>query len=449
MVTIPKKEYEALKKTILLLTEEVRSLTEKISLLKNGRKNDTSGTPSSKDIGRPNKKNTRKPSGKKTGGQKGHKGINLKQSNHPDKVVDHIPNYCTTCANSLEGQPAVKEISRQEIIIPTIRVEYVEHQSYSKTCSHCGTKTKGQIPKNLKAPIQYGKNIEAVVSYLSTFQYLPYNRIKKMMKDLFHLPMSEGTIQNIIKRMKTKALPVYHEIRDRIQSEEVVGSDETGTRIDGSNEWFHVWQNQYMTFVAASPNRGYATIEKYFADGFPTTVYVSDCYASQLKVSAKRHQLCLAHLLRELKNFEDALKSDWSNKMKKLLQKAIQLKNSLTPNQYQSLPKEVTDIESEIDELLSIDYSSFHKKIKAFIKRLIKNRKSILTFLYYLYVPPDNNGSERAVRNVKVKNKVSGGFRCFQGAQNYAVLRSVVDTAVKNSNNVFDAFLAVAECGAE
>ena len=55
--------------------------------------------------------------------------------------------------------------------------------------------------------------------------------------------------------------------------------------------------------------------------------------------------------------------------------------------------------------------------------------------MYYHEVPPDNNGSERAIRNVKVKQKISGQFKSFTGAKTFAILRSVIDTAIKNNLN--------------
>lgn len=98
-----------------------------------------------------------------------------------------------------------------------------------------------------------------------------------------------------------------------------------------------------------------------------------------------------------------------------------------------------------MSELLEVDYSDKHKKLKAFIKRLLKNRNSILTFLYHLKVPPDNNGSERAIRNAKVKMKISNQFKSFDFANHYAVIRSVIDTTIKNSKNVFNALSCLAD----
>jgi len=88
----------------------------------------------------------------------------------------------------------------------------------------------------------------------------------------------------------------------------------------------------------ASLNRGYKTIEQYFPDGFPLSVYVSDCWAAQLKVAALVHQLCIAHLLRELLSFEDALACKWSIAMKDLLQDGIALKKQFTSQDYLQTP---------------------------------------------------------------------------------------------------------------
>jgi hypothetical protein len=66
--------------------------------------------------------------------------------------------------------------------------------------------------------------------------------------------------------------------------------------------------------------------------------------------------------------------------------------------------------------------------------------------LIYPHVPPDNNASERAIRNVKVKTKVSGQFRNPEGkgAERFARIRSVIDTTLKNKQDVFFALKCLA-----
>ncbi len=125
--------------------------------------------------------------------------------------------------------------------------------------------------------------------------------------------------------------------------------------------------------------------------------------------------------------------------MKHLLQDAIALKKQLTPQDYLQSCTAVNQIEERLTQLLQADHCTSHKKVQAFNKRLTKNKNSILTFLYHPKVPPDNNGSEQAIRNVKVKAKISGQFRSERGATRFAILRSVIDTTIKNTRNVFEA----------
>jgi transposase len=309
----------------------VSVLQEECRLLRNGKNSGTSNTPPSHQIGRPNSQNLRVKTGRKPGGQSGHEGSTLKMKEVPDEIVAHIPQYCNDCGYDLERTAPIFKESRQEVVIPPIQPRYVAHHSYSKICTCCGKVCTAAMPGHLSGPIQYGTSVGVLVSYLSVYQHIPYYRITVLLKDLLGLPISEGTVDNLLERTAQKALPFYNTIRERVQQSHVVGSDETGSRFGGKKGWFHVWQTINLTFIVASLNRGYRTIKEYFSDGFPLTVYVSDCWAAQLKVAALAHQLCIAHLLRELRNFEDALSCQWSSAMKQLLQDAIALKKQLQP----------------------------------------------------------------------------------------------------------------------
>jgi len=77
------------------------------------------------------------------------------------------------------------------------------------------------------------------------------------------------------------------------------------------------------------------------------------------------------------------------------------------------------------------------KELIAFQKRLVKFQDYVFAFLDNPEIPPDNNGSERAIRNFKVKQKNSGFFKSIEGANIYAVIRSIIDTALKNGQNPY------------
>ena len=423
----------------------IRELQIEIKLLKNGRNSNTSSTPSSHDYGRSNKFNLREKSNRKSGGQTGHKGSSLKMTEKPDEIQKHIPKYCKQCGERFNDESVLKLHQRkQEVVIPPIKPKFIEHQSYSCTCSKCNTQTITDLPPHLKANIQYGENIQALITYLSVYQYMPSNRIKKYLKDIMNIPISEGTIYNIIESMSNKATPIYEVIKERIATSKIVGGDESGVKIDGDKAWFWVFQNSLYTFIKVAYSRSYQSITETFYNGFPMSIYVSDSLPAQLKIKTKAKQLCLAHLMRELKNFENAFNCTWASKLKQVFKDAILYEQQMTITDYLGTNQKVKEFENKLTKLLEIDHSDKHRKLKAFVNRLIKNRSSILTFLYHIEVPPDNNGSERAIRNAKVKMKISNQFKSFDFANHYAIIRSVIDTTIKNSNNVFDALSCLA-----
>ena len=451
-ITISRKEYDnlkqenaGLKKQLSEVLSIVRDLQIEIQFLKNGRKSDTSSTPSSQDYCRSNKYNLREKSNRKSGGQIGHKGSSLKMNENPDEIQKYIPRYCNQCGEEFNNDSIFELHNRkQEVVIPPIKAKFIEHQSYRCTCSKCDTQTTTELPSHLKANIQYGGNIQALITYLSVYQYMPSNRIKSYLKDIMNIPISEGTIYNIIESMSNKATPVYEIIKEKIAASKVVGGDESGVKINGSKAWFWVFQNPLYTFIKVAYSRGYKTINETFSNGFPMSIYVSDSLAAQLKINTKAKQLCLAHLMRELKSFENAFNCIWSPRLKQLFKDAISYKKQMTVEDYLGTNQKIKEFENQLTELLQIECSGKHKKLRAFIKRLIKNRNAVLTFLYHLEVPPDNNGSERAIRNAKVKMKISNQFKSFDFANHYAIIRSVIDTTIKNSKNVFDALSCLA-----
>ncbi len=173
-------------------------------------------------------------------------------------------------------------------------------------------------------------------------------------------------------------------------------------------------------------------------------VLVHDCWKAHFQTPVGRHQLCTAHLERETKYLEERYKVDWPVRFRTMLKKAHKLKNQLAtslcyhPDQLQS------DLENELWCLLNEPLDPKHKEMISFQKRITKYRDHVFTFLRHPDVPADNNGSERAIRNVKVKQKISGQFKILSAAENFAILRSIIDTAIKNNQNVVEALNVVA-----
>ena len=134
-----------------------------------------------------------------------------------------------------------------------------------------------------------------------------------------------------------------------------------------------------------------------------------------------------------------------SEEFRQLLLKALEYKKQLKPEDYLQPQKRTMFFESWLESIIEKVIDPNQKDLIAFQKRMRKYKSFILTFLHLPKVPPDNNGSERAIRNIKVKQKISGQFKSYEGATAFAILRSVTDTAIKNGQNVLNALTSVAK----
>lgn len=426
------------------LEQENKALKEELAHYKNPKNSRNSSIPPSKDENRQVKtKSLRVKTGKKPGGQKGHEGNTLMMTDKPDIIVEHRPDFCQNCGQDLSTLPMEQVAKRQIIDIPPISPQYTEHRLFQVKCA-CGHHAVSAFPNGVNAPIGYGQNVEATVAYLHSRQYIPLERMSEYFIDVCGLPISQGAICNILERFAQKAQTAYQMIAQKLETSEVVGSDETGARINGKKGWFWTWQNQFLTYIAFSFKRGTETIFANFPKGFIFAVLVHDCWKSHFETKVKKHQICIAHLLRELIFFEERYLSNWATMLKKILLDAIDLKNSLSPPDYKTDMPQRAQFEERLSALLKEAISPEMKEIVTFQKRMIKYRDYIFTFLYYHNVPPDNNGSERAIRNIKVKQKVSGHFKTLRGAEIYAIIRSVTDTCIKNGQNILAAFKTIA-----
>ena len=385
----------------------------------------------------------RQSSGKRPGGQNGHEGSTLRMTSAPDTIISHKPDFCNCCGSELQQQLAELAGRRQVVDIPPIKPVYTEHQIYRTACT-CGHQTIATFPAGVNAPISYGAHTEATIAYLHIRQYIPFARISEFLGSVYNMPISAGSVCAILERFATKAEPAYMLIKEAISEAEVVGADETGMKNNGKLGWFWTWQSKLATYIAYSPNRGSDTVKANFPNGFPDAVLVHDCWKSHLNTPALGHQLCIAHLLRELVFFEEKYTCDWASGFKKMLYDALDLKKTIAAENYNKPLKDRAGLEVRLQQLLEKKIPEGHKEVLTFQKRIIKYKDYLFAFLYHLDVPPDNNASERAIRNIKVKQKVSGLFKSEKGAQIYASLRSITDTRIKNAQSVMEAFFAIA-----
>jgi len=423
---------------IMVLERKVIELEKELARYRIPKNSGNSSVPPSKDENRPKKtQSLREDSERKSGGQPGHKGHTLEMSSKPDVITKHIPGFCSECGCDLSAIPSELSSKRQVIDLPLVKPVCTEHRSYHKICT-CGKKNGASYPDNVNAPIQYGSGVEALTGYLHVRQYLPYNRLKELLKDCYGIRLSEGSIENIIRKLALKASPYYQMLKGALSMSPIIGCDETGARVDGNRFWVWAYQNHLITVLAMSESRGLKAITSHFQEGFGKAILCHDAWRTYFNYSENLHQLCCAHLLRELNYIVERFESKWADNLRSLFKEAISLKKKLNELHSDEDKKNIAAIEKRMDGLLGNKIDPEHKEAITLQKRLIKYRDSLFTFLHHHKVPPDNNASERAIRNIKVKQKISGQFKSSAGADDFCVIRSVVDTLIKRSQNVLE-----------
>lgn len=434
-------ELEGFKKTnvqlqdqIIRLNQENQLLKQKLEKYRTPKNSGNSSKPPSSDLPKLQRtQSLRTPSGKKPGGQPGHEGTTLKMTNTPDAIQIHSPNYCTCCGEDLSHYQTRFIGHRQVIDIPPIKPIVTEHQLFEVHC-RCGHNNKASYPDGVVTPVSYGPGVQSLVCYLSVRQYLPVERITELLSSLCGLSLSTGGVCYLLEKVKQKALPVYETIRQIVAKGRVIGADETGVSINGKNHWAWTFQNTMATYIAINKSRGTKAIEQIMPEGFGTNILVTDCWPAYFKENAAGHQLCTAHLLRELKYFIQKYPGDaWSPLLSNLITSAIheRKKDEIGPNRSK-------EINQTFLKLIKEPVNQKIKELITFQKRMVKYSGYVFAFLDDPQIPPDNNGSERAIRNFKIKLKVSNFFKSTAGSETYAVIRSVIDTAIKNHQNPYE-----------
>jgi transposase len=420
------KRIAGLEKLIEKLLIKITDLERRLAL----NSNNSSKPPSTDGLRKkPSPKSLREKTEKKFGGQEGHTGDTLQRVDNPDEVIEHHATECSTCGESLIGL-AVEEVVARQVIDIEIKKKVQEHRAFIKKCK-CGVRNS-RMPKHVTAPVQYGPGVRALSVYLSQ-QFVPKERASEFFKELCDIDISDTTLIAFDSECAQNLTPFYEATFAAIMQSDVVNFDETGLRVKGKTHWGHVSSTEQFTHYRITEKRG--NIPQDFAGKA-----VHDHFVSYNKMSNAQHAYCNAHHLRELRAVFEIDGELWAYDLYSLLKYASKL--------IEPTADQLDQISQAYDRIL-VEGLALHqrpalrnlryKKTSAhnLVIRLIKYKAETLRFLYDPSVPFTNNLAERDLRMVKLKQKVSGGFRTEQGANNFAITRSFISTARKQQKNVY------------
>jgi len=234
-------------------SDMIQELQAKAS--KNSR--NSSKPPSSDGYGKQNRTTSLRPKGQKpNGGQPGHQGETLKSVENPDKTETYDKICCAQCQASLEDVEGSSVEERQVFDIPAMKIVITAHQATVKICPECQTENKGEFPKTVTQPVQYGDGVKTLASYFNHEHFVPVARTAQIFKDLYGHAPSEATILKASQQLNQHIQPARDAVKEMLHQEPVLHADETGLRVEGKLHWLHSASTDKLTDYEVHPKRG-------------------------------------------------------------------------------------------------------------------------------------------------------------------------------------------------
>jgi len=378
----------------------------------------------------------------------------LQVRQRPDVIVKHKIDTCSHCGCDISSQAATIKQTRQVLDLEITPV-VTEHCIMSRTCMACGKTSTAKFPQGVNHYIQYGDTYSSIIVCLNKGNYIPYERLANISKDIFGIAASSATLVNIIHKCGKSLSDSMGYIKDKLKQAIVVHFDETGNRVKGENEWLHSAGNEKYTYIKTHVKRGSAATDDIGILPEFKGIAVHDFWKPYYNYTLCGHALCNAHILRELNGISENFHQAWPEQMKMLL---VDIKQSTeTVGGALNLP-ETIDYEVRYDKILELaekensakdtpkrrDKRGRIAKSKAsnLLERMKKYKKDILKFMTDPAISFDNNLAERDIRMSKLQQKISGGFRSDEGSQAFDNIRSYISTATKQGLSMYESIHA-------
>ncbi len=441
---------EVVVELLLQMDERIRRLEERLGM---------DSTNSSKPPSTDNKLTKTKPQKsldktKKRGGQKGHKGTTLLQSQKPDTIETIKPTICEQCQSSLGEIPAFKITKRQVFDIPKANMTIKEYQGHSAICRCCQHKNHATFPTGVNAPTQYGKNIQSFIAYLHSYQMVPYERITQLIDDLYAHHLSTGSIITMLQKTHEAIRESQAHTKTLLEQSPLLHCDETGISVEGRLHWIHVASTPYLTYFFLHKKRGQDAMDAMGILPTYTGILMHDHWSSYKSYTLGSHSFCNAHHLRELQGISDNEKVQWSKDMHALLIRANNAIIKASSHAQTALSSsKIAQFTNQYDKIISagMGYYQNHPPVstkkrgrikqakgKNLLDRLKHYKRETLRFLNDCTVPFTNNQAERDLRMIKVKEKISGTIASKRGGEYFTFIRGYISTVKKQGAKILE-----------
>lgn len=444
---LPLKDAE---EKIRVLSEEVARLTARLDSDGTTAGIPTSKTPINKTKHIPN---SREKSSKKKGGQPGHQKHEMKNFSEDEitETTDHTLTECPICGshNLEEMDVTVKDEYDYEVKVIKHRHRFVEYK-----CLDCGKIVRAPLG-SLVAPNQYGKVIQAMALSLLDLGFVSINRAQKILTGLSPEPisLSEGYLSKLQKRFSKKLKPFVAAVKARLVSLPLLYWDDTVVFVNTARACMRFYGDERLALYTAHMHKD---LDSIIADNIlpmlseGTTVMHDHNTINYHRGFKFKNIECLQHLERDLKRILEISYHKWAEELLALIRSRIHKRKELIKKGIDHFQKEyLQDTLRTIERILDDGYKEYiadlghyyEKDENALLNRLEAYKQNYFAWLRDFSLPTTNNLSERSLRFVKTKDKVSGQFQSIDYASFFADIRTYLETCSRNGINQFAALV--------
>jgi transposase len=370
---------------------------------------------------------------------KPHKGSHRELHPDPTRTLDVRAEHCEHCASDVSAVIQTASERYDRIELPEIKPDVTRVVLHGGICPCCAKRFKAAPPAGLEPGSPFGPNLRAFAIYLRFAHAVSFERLSRLMSDLLGVEISEGALVNILDDSRSAFARQTSLIRTRLLASSILQSDETSVRVGKQTWWTWVFHHAEDCCFVIRPSRGKDVVKEFLGETRPD-YWVSDRLAAQMGWAAKDNQVCLAHLIREAQYAIDAGDGAFASGLRKLLKRACAIGGRRRTLADATLRAYAYQLDAKLDALLRV--TPTHAAGKKLQDTIRSCRRHLFVFLADRAIPPTNNGSEQALRPCVVFRKVTNCFRSEWGAELYADIRSVIETARRRGIGALDAIVS-------
>ena len=410
----------------------------------------TSKTPLNKDKIRPN---SRKNTGNPRGGVRGHKRTTL-QRHADNEINDYVPHPfqedCPSCNGKLIWTGKTIEKDETDIEVKLIKRRHVFE---IRRCPCCGKEVHMPIPNNLKEENQYGSGVQAAALSLMNSCNVPINKAGAFLSGITdnNINPCDGYIAKLQRRAANTLTQFREDLRNLLIAQPILYWDDTVIMIDKARGCLRFYGNEKIAWYAAHLHKNMESIqEDAILEKLSEGTYVMHDHNSinYNKEFIFRNLECNVHLIRDLQKVEQILSHSWATELHELISATIHKRKELMNSGVAEFDKEdIQEFRHRVEQIVETGRKQNRKdRSKEFGNEefSLLNRIEKYWTNYFLWVedfrlPTSDSLSERALRLIKSKMKISGQFYSQTTADYYALIKSYIETCHRNGINEFDA----------